>query len=83
MCLFGKSNRLVPVQVLASLPNWYPSSHSQRKVPGWLLQTAWEPQIRGSSLHSSTSDKKNEGSLKLCNICLNLAAQRKEPDEIS
>lgn len=45
------------MQVCPSLANWYPSSHSQRKVPGWLLQIAWEPQIWGFSLHSSMSDK--------------------------
>ena len=47
----------LPTQVCPSLPNWYPSSHSQRKVPGWLLQMAWKPQIWVCSLHSSMSDK--------------------------
>lgn len=47
----------LPVQVWPSLPNWYPSSHSQRKVPGWLLQMAWKPQIWGVSAHSSMSDE--------------------------
>lgn len=60
--------RHLPMQVCPSPPNWYPSSHSQRKVPGWLLQIAWEPQLWGSSLHSSMSDQE-KSQLSYANNC--------------
>lgn len=49
-------HRLLPTQVRPSPANVKPSTHSQRKDPGWLLQTLNGPQIWGLSEHSSTSD---------------------------
>ena len=46
------------MQVFPSLANMNPVKHSQRKVPGWLLQTELDPQIQDVSLHSSTSVNK-------------------------
>lgn len=65
----GTYSRHLPMHVWPSLPNWYPSSHSQRKVPGRLLQMAWEPQIWGSSLHSSMSANKIHNMLMWVGYC--------------
>lgn len=59
-----------PTQVLPSPASTKPAAHWQRKVPGWLLQTAFDPQTRPASRHSSISaddreaTRRSTGSLK-------------------